>query len=152
MSDNFKTFEKQEPELTEEQKEQHEKQEFFAALKRQFGDKAPTEEDLERWKAQCGRVRWLEFGPSEIYFFRPFKANEYKGWMQTLQSVAEKDPDQAEDLLRQRIVSKCVLFPKIVDEDMGSMYAGTVDTLYEMIRMASNFIPMQLASNLVREW
>jgi hypothetical protein len=132
--------------------EEKEKELFFAQLKTKFGPQAPTAELLSQWKSQCGRVRWIELNPEEIYFFRPYKSAEYKGWLQSLQSVAETNAAQADELLKERIVCSCVLFPKIKQEETGAYFAGTIDTLFSQIQLASNFIPLEQAMIMVREW
>ena len=139
-------------ELTEEQRHEQEKAEFFAELKERYGDAAPTEATLDMWKARAGRVRWIALGPEEIYFFRPFKSAEYKGWMSALLDLARKDAHAADELLKQKVVASCVLFPAIPEEDMGAMYAGTVDTLFDQIKFAANFIPFERAVMMVQEW
>jgi hypothetical protein len=137
---------------TEEQRIEQEKQAFFADLKERYGENAPTERTLDIWKARAGRVRWIAFGPEEIYFFRPFKTAEYKGWMAGLLDLARKDPHAADELLKQKVVAACTLFPQLPEEDMGARYAGTVDTLYEQIKFATNFIPFERAVMMVQEW
>lgn len=144
--------EQPEEQLTEEQQQALSEKEFFDRLKDTYGDGAPTREQLDTWKSQSGRVRWIELGPDEIYFFRGFKSAEYKGWIESLRKTAETDPQKADEVLRQRIVARCVLFPKIDESEMGSMLAGTTETLFEQIRLASNFIPYEQAMQLVREW
>lgn len=136
-----------------EAREQEEaKAAFFAQLSDRFGDEAPSEAQLDEWKEAFGRIRWMELGSDEIYFFRPFKTNEYNGWIQSLQQLAEKDPEQADRRLRERIVTACVVFPKIDPETTGAQFAGTIETLFAQIRLSSNFIPLELASTMVREW
>lgn len=148
-----------EPEAPQEEKvdpaEEQRKAEdqFFADLKKRFGPEAPDRDKLNAWKSQAGRIRWIEFSEDEIYFFRPFKAAEYKGWIEQLTVGAEgKSRQQVEEALKNRVVAACVLYPKIDQEVIGSYYAGTFDTLYEMIQLASNFIPMDQAVMLTREW
>lgn len=131
---------------------QKNKEAFFADLQTRFGPSAPTEKILDTWKSQTGRIRWLELGPDEIYFFRGCRTAEYKGWLQSLAELIRKDPNQAEEILKERVVCACVLFPKIDPENTGAMYGGTMDTLYFQIRLASNFIPPEQAMMMVREW
>lgn len=121
-------------------------------LKEIYGDKAPTEEAVNAWKSQCGRLRVMWFGDEEVYFFRPFRVAEYRGWLESLRSVAEKDPQEADKQLLEKVITNCVLFPKLKQEDLGSLYGGTLDSLYAQIRMASNFYPMEHAVMLVQEW
>ena len=128
------------------------KEQFFDRLHDQFGDSAPTPEILDNWRDQFERVRWMEFGPSEIYFFRGCRANEYNSWIKSLAGVAAKDPEQADKILKERVVTSCVIFPKIDPESTGGALAGTIDTLFTQIQLASNFIPLEMANTMVREW
>lgn len=125
---------------------------FFDSLKERFGENAPTEQTLDQWKAEAGRVRWFEFGTDEIYFFRPFRSAEYNGWIQSLEQLAGKDPEKADRILKERIVCACVLFPKLDPENTAALFAGTIDSLFAQIRFASNFIPLEMANTMVREW
>ena len=129
-----------------------EKKAFLAGLKERFGDSAPDEKQLNRWKNEAGRIRWIELNSDEIYFFRPFRANEYRAWYKGLEQLGQTDPNKADELLKEKIVCTCVLFPKIDPETTAAQFAGTIDTLYAQIRLASNFIPFEQALMMVREW
>lgn len=135
-----------------ESEEEKNRREFFEDLKVRFGTSAPDQTKLDEWKSKSGRVRWIELGPDEVYFFRAFRAAEYRGWIQTLQDVAQKDPQKADELLKERVVCRCVLYPQINQEDTGALFAGTIDTLFQQIQIASNFIPLETAMMMVREW
>lgn len=142
----------EERELSPEEQMELEQQEFFDRLKETYGEGAPSSEQLDAWKEQAGRVRWIELGPEEIYFFRGFRTAEYKGWIDGLRQLAEKDPEKADELLKQKVVARCTMFPKIDEAEVGKLFAGTLDTLYQQIRLASNFIPYEAAVSMVREW
>lgn len=145
------------PEETQEtaavpvQTPEEKKREFVAALRERFPD-APTYEKLDEWKRGIGRVRFFPFSDDEIYFFRPFRNAEFKGWVQSLQQTAQSNPAVAEELLKERILSACILWPPRAPEDISTMFAGTIDTLVDQIREASNFIAPQEAAMMVGEW
>lgn len=139
-------------EETEEQKEARLKAEHFANWKERFKDAAPTEEQMNDWKAQAGRVRWLDIGETELYVFRPFRTAEYRGLVESLAELAQSNAERADERLRDQVIQRCILFPKLQAEEMGTLYGGTLETLYFQIRLASNFIPPDQATMMVREW
>lgn len=132
-------------ELSEEQAEE----EFYAHLATTFGASAPTKQWVEQTKKQCGRVRMIAFGPDDIYFYRGLRGAEYKGMVQ--QALASKSPEQQMEILKDRVLAAAVLWPKLDPTEFGSLYAGTKDALFELIREASNFITPESAAVLVRE-
>jgi hypothetical protein len=122
---------------------------WFKELKEKFGAAAPDEAMVEAWKKQCGRTRVVAFGPDEVYFFRPARSNEYRGIVQQVLGV--KDVSQQNELLKEKLVAACVLWPKLDQTEMGALFAGTKDSLHLMIMQASNFITPEEAEVMVRE-
>lgn len=122
---------------------------WYAELKEKFGAGAPDEAQVEAWKKQCGRVRVVAFGPDEVYFFRPLRSNEYRGIVQQVLTI--KDVQQQNELLKEKMVSSSILWPKLDPTEMGALFAGTKDSLHLMIMQASNFITPEEAEVMVRE-
>jgi len=128
--------------------------EMYAYLKDQFGDSAPDKEKVAAWKNRYRRVRLLPLSDEEVYLIRPIKRNEYKA---LLLDAAPKNPEAAnaqseiENFLRERIVSTCVLWPKLDTAQFADTFAGTVDSLYTVIMDASNFISQEALFTVVRE-
>ena len=131
------------PETQEDSKES-----LYDGLKEQFGERAPNEQQVEAWKAQSGRVRFLYLNDDEVYFFRPIKRAEYKGIVESLQQAGGQDND---GFMRERLVSLCVLWPKMDPAQMADSFAGTIETLYSAIMEASNFINPEQLFTIVRE-
>ena len=134
----------------EQTEEETQEEQFYGTLKEQFGDSAPSKSDVDLWKAQSGRVRLVPFADNEVYFIRPIKRSEYRGLIQTLGSVSGENT-QNEDLLREHVVTKCTLWPSLKTEQFAGMPAGTLESLYDAIMDASNFMSQQMLMTLVRE-
>lgn len=139
-------------EISEEQRRAKAKADFVAHLKKTYGDSAPTEAILDKWRVETGRLRWVELAPNEIYFYRGCRALEYREMINSLDDVRNKDPYKFEELLREKLVTKCVLFPKIKGEEVGTLFAGTINTLYDRIMSASNFIDQNTIDSVTFEW
>jgi hypothetical protein len=122
---------------------------WFQELKEKFGPGAPDEAMVEAWKKQTGRIRVVAFGPDEVYFFRPLRSNEYKGMVQ--QAMVAKDAQQQNEILKEKMVSAAILWPKLDPTEMGALFAGTKDSLHLMIMSASNFVTQDELELLVRE-
>lgn len=99
---------------------------------------APTPEMVEAWKGVHGDVFVSVLSNEEIFFFRALKRQEYR----QLQEEADRtDPLEQEE----KTVELCLLF---ATADPNSK-AGTVPTLLEQILQNSNFVPPQVAMQLV---
>ena len=104
---------------------------------------APSKEKIDTWKRTTD-VEASVFSETEVYIWRPITWHEYK----TLQQSAA-DNAQNPNFFDEQILYKCVLWPKILPEVMPVLKGGTVPTLSQQIMEGSNFIPPQMAMNLV---
>lgn len=104
---------------------------------------APSKEKIEMWKKSTD-VEASVFSETEVYIWRPITWHEYK----TLQQSAAENA-QNPNFFDEQILYKCVLWPKILPETMPVLKGGTVPTLAQQIMEGSNFIPPQMAMNLV---
>lgn len=131
--------------MSEEQvKEQEKKEELEpaqAALKEQ--DDAPSQEQVELWKAQHGDVFVMALSPSEVFVFRCLQRREHLA----LQNHAAQN-NLTEIDWPELVVNACLLWSRgDVQNDWSVTKAGTVNTLYEQIMANSNFLnPMHAAS------
>ena len=128
--------------------EENVKEQLYEELQKTFGSGAPTEDQVNAWKAQCGRVRFVWLSDTEVYFIRPIKRAEYKGIVEAVGPTSGADPD---GFMRERIVSQCVLWPKMDPSQMADSFAGTIETLYAAIMEASNFLNQEALFTVVRE-
>ena len=104
---------------------------------------APSKEKIDSWKRSTD-VEASVFSETEVYIWRPITWHEYK----TLQQSAA-DNAQNPNFFDEQILYKCVLWPKILPETLPVLKGGTVPTLAQQIMEGSNFIPPQMAMNLV---
>lgn len=135
------------PEQAEPTKEQQEDK-MYAYLLETFGDQAPTADTVAGWKNTYRRVRLLPLSDEEVYFIRPIKRNEYKALLNTAQTSGGEDQ---ETFLREAIVAKCVLWPKMDTAQFADGFAGTIDSIYTIVMDASNFVSQEALFTVVRE-
>ena len=99
---------------------------------------------IEEFKQRAGDIYFMDLGETEKYIFRPIRRQEWRTLLQTIEKLDPKKQDEA-------IVARGVLFPQLMGTKMGTLPAGSVDTLKEMILRASNFMPPEHAVQLVRK-
>lgn len=102
----------------------------------------PTPQQIAAWKQQFGDVYIFGFRADEIYVWRPLLRLEYR--------QLRSNTSITEDLLKEEIVRRCVLWPRLAPEFTSTCKAGTIDTLFEVIMHGSNFVDPILAVELVR--
>lgn len=120
---------------------------LYELVKEKFGESAPDAEQVAKWKEQCGRVRFVPLNDDEVYFIRPIKRAEYKGLVEATMS-AKTDP---EAFMRERVVARCILWPKLDPEQFADTLAGTVETLYQSVMDLSNFVTQDQLATMVRD-
>jgi hypothetical protein len=99
---------------------------------------SPDPTTIESWKKKHGEIFCSGFTDSELFIWRPVTRREYLN----LQKSQTEDFD-----FQEALVKVCVLW----GSDMVSLdrKAGSINTLAEQILQNSNFMPPQIASNLV---
>lgn len=106
----------------------------------------PSDEQIDQWKAQHGKVFIIGLDADEYYMFRPMRRLEWRRLIKTL----EKQQDDSK--YKEAIVMQAVLWPDMkAPGKMASVGAGVPDTLHEMILQASSFLMPQDALQLVRK-
>jgi len=90
-----------------------------------------VEEIAAKLKEQYKEIYLYAFSEDEFYIYRPIKRFEYKKLTMQYAENQEK--------LGEEIVKLGVLHPKLDDEKLDDLKAGTVATLLELIFAASNF-------------
>lgn len=106
---------------------------------------APSDTQIEQWKAQFGDVYISGFSETELFVWRSITRPE---WAQ-LQAMTA-DPAQAVDQFRfeELVCNMCVLW-KSVEQSWADGKAGTPTSLQEQILQNSNFMSPQQAAVLV---
>ena len=107
-------------------------------------DKAPSAEQIELFREQAGDIYFIELGEDSKYIFRPVRRQEWRTLLKQIEKLEELKQTEA-------IVARCVLYPKLQGVQMGSLKAGDVETLHQMILRASNFMTPEYAVQLVRK-
>ncbi len=114
---------------------------------------APNQVTIDKWKAEFGSIYVSGLAEDELYVFRPIFRNEYKQIQIDNQKIATMEkPEQAiseQFNSEERIVSKCLLWPKRTPEELAIDKGGTVSTLLEAIMQNSNFMSPAQVSMLV---
>lgn len=109
---------------------------------------APTEDNITAWKSMHGKVYSICFSPDDIYIWRPIKRREYQQMMAAIQAAKAQN---SEEMLKEQIVTRTVLWPQMDLIRMNTCPAGLVDTLFGVIMLGSYFISADSAMSLVQE-
>lgn len=117
-------------------------QQTIASSLKKLGN-APTQEQIETWKAQFGEVMVSGFSETELVVWRPIKRKEYLAIQEKVQEGKLTQPESEEALL-----NVCVLFSSL-SASWQDTKGGTVSTLVEQIMQASNFVSPAAASMFV---
>lgn len=134
------------------QEEEKELKRLQAKLKRQdiilrtFAslEERPTDEQIEGFKQQYGECYLASFSEKENFLFRPLKRQEWRNLMAQTAKLDEFKKSEA-------IVMRGIVFPKLNNMNIGSLAAGTVDSLRDLILEASNFMSPDRSVQLVRK-
>lgn len=121
--------------------------EAYALVAKQLDAQFPTQshpavEHLKGWKQAHGNIFILNMGGEHLFIYRYLKRQEL------LQLQAEKGwAELPEHKQEERIVDKCLLFPKYQIEAKGALPAGMYSMLAEQIHIQSMFLnPVQVAN------
>jgi hypothetical protein len=97
----------------------------------------PDESVIEAWKTDHGDVFCSALSETELFVFRALSRKEHR----EIQASAESEDDY-----ELGVVSTCLLWKSVADLEQKG---GTLPTLLEQIMQNSNFMPPQLAGQLV---
>lgn len=104
----------------------------------------PSDEEIEQMKNQVGDVYLMSLSEHENFVFRPLKRLEWRALMQKIQKI----PD---DKKAEAIVMKATLWPRLDQQNINVLTAGSIDSARDMILQVSNFIAPEMAMQLVRK-
>jgi len=105
---------------------------------------APSQAEIDSAKAAYGKIYVSPFDEDEMYIWRPMR---YREWQQ-IQMNQHLDNEQK---MQEYVVSRAVIWPKLSPEMIAMSRAGTIPTLFQVITHGSNFLPIDMAVQLVRE-
>ena len=107
---------------------------------------APTPDQIEEWKQQFGDVFCSGFSDLEIFIWRPLTRKEYVDMqVQIAQSQSPVNTYEVEET----VVKQCLLWASTLGTRSLTKKAGSLSTIQEQILQNSNFISVQVASQLV---
>jgi len=109
-----------------------------------------TPQQINSWKDQFGAIYASRFDKGEIFIYRFLAYPEYKQIRQNIEK-STLPPAQLQELFDEMIVEKCVLYPSITPDFKMLVKAGTIGTLAEQIRIASNFLPDAVVYELINK-
>lgn len=137
------TEEVQEPKKEEQEVEAG--QNLAQALK-EFED-APSQDQIESWKAQHGDVFVSGFSSEEIFIWRAVSRPE---WVNLQEMAANPESGVNQFVFEEMVCETCVLW-RSVKVPWNEGKAGTPSSLQEQILQNSNFLTPQAASMLVQK-
>ena len=106
---------------------------------------APSEAQIEAWKADHGSVYAFPFDTKEIYVWRAIRRREYQV-LKTNKALLED-----EEKFQEHIVLRSVLWPVLDSVSLNLTRAGLVQTLYGVIMQGSYFLHPDFAVQLIEE-
>jgi hypothetical protein len=106
---------------------------------------APSEEQIQAWKNEFGKIYTFPFDTTEIYIWRPVFYREWQMFKSEEALVKE------EAKFQEQVVARVVLWPKIGPVELNISRAGLVPTLFNVIMQGSYFLHPDFAITLVEE-
>ncbi len=105
---------------------------------------SPDEAILEAWKSTYGKFFVSSvLGDSDIFIWRTLNRTEYK-------QLANTGVMKNQSSYEEAIVRKCLLWPKVAQEDIAASDAGIIPTLAKQILFKSGFVSDQFALSLIK--
>jgi len=105
---------------------------------------APTKQQLMALKLEWPEILVLPLKDDEVYLYRYLNTAEWRTQIMTQEKLQQDD-----NAFKDAIVNRCLLWPQITPEKMGSKQAGLRDLLFEVIMKSSYFIDAEQAMGLV---
>ncbi len=104
---------------------------------------APTDEQIEQWKAQFGEVFVSGFDEKLIFVFRPLRRSEHR---ELQMKLADESVGLDQLGYEELVCDKCLLWPATYDWEKAG---GIASSLSEQVYQNSHFLSPQAASMLV---
>lgn len=115
---------------------------------------APSEAQIMAWKKEFGdnAINVIALNETDVYVFTYIRRAQWQKINETVQTVVKSDSSKnGEELLKEKVVQYCVLWPKLSLEFMYNSRAGTADTLFNVIMAHSNFLQLSQAMMLTTQ-
>lgn len=108
-----------------------------------------TYAQIDEWKQMYNnKVYAIRFDAGESYIFRYVSRLEMKAIISQVQKATKNVTD---DYLDELLFDRCVLYPKVTPDIKNLIGAGTISTIAEQIRIQSNYLPPEVAIQLVQK-
>lgn len=104
----------------------------------------PSKELLHRLKLEWPEVFFLPLRDEEVYVYRYLNNLEWR-----TQILTQTQLVQNEEALKDAVVQRCVLWPRLSPQQWAAKQAGLRDLLYEVVMKSSYFIEPEQAMALV---
>jgi len=109
--------------------------------------KLGIEEDLlVEWKRRHGNLYTFAPNEDDLYMWRPVLKSEWDHMQRTF-----ANQDNAEEKIRETLIKRCVLYPKITNVMLTKSRAGLLQVLSDIIMEGSYFFSIDRALNMVTE-
>jgi len=132
----------------EEQKKEEERPEEAVGLDLpgilRSTDGAPTQEEIDKWKAEYGDIFVSAFSDTELFVFRAITRGE---WVELQKQLSQQEGGFSQYDIEDALSQTCVLWTSAPNSVMGK--AGTLSVLNEWIMSQSNFMNPAQAAALV---
>jgi len=106
---------------------------------------APSNSQIENWKATYGKAYVLPLDRDEVYVWRYLNYQEFKK-LRSNKVIAE-----SEEKFQEHIVMTAVLWPTIGPVELATSRAGLIPTLFGVIMKGSFFLDTEIALGLIDE-
>ncbi len=139
-----------EPEAKEpEVEEEEELLDPLEALAKQFPD-APPRRIIEGWKELYGDVYAFVPDTNTVFLLRPLRRLEHKNIARDIRIFADgptgrEDPAQVEEMMHEKVVTLCLLYPSASPNFLSMSKAGLMPTLFNLVMEHSKFLSQQRA-------
>lgn len=127
-----------------QQQTEEEKVEQLPDIMKKIPD-APTQDQIEKWKAEYGEVYVSGFSETELFVWHPIARPAY---VQIQELVQNPEHQMTQFKFEELVCDSCVLWKSVkVSWEKGK--AGTPQSLFEQIMNQSNFLTPAASSMLV---
>ena len=106
---------------------------------------APSQAQIKAWKNEVGEdgVNLIVFDEKNVFIYTYLKTGQFRKLQEKAQELAAKGDKNAEDMLKEKTVQYCTLWPKLTTEFFYTARAGILESLYNAIWTESYFLSPQ---------
>lgn len=144
VNDFLEADEPEAPAAPEPEEQEEELLEPLDAIAAQFPN-APSRQVIEVWKEQHGNVYAFVPDSSSLFLLRPLRRIEHKSIAREVRAFSESatgqaDPDSVTDFLHEKVVTQCMLYPKVDPAFLSMSPAGLMPVIFNLVMEHSKFL------------